>query len=118
MNKFTLFGRLTDNVKIKTTEDDTKIGTFSLAVNRNIKDEVDFIPLTVFNKSAETLEKYVKKGEQLLVEGKIQQYVYADASGSNRTAFNFIVDRFYFISNGKNKINDVSDDGELPFDFE
>ena len=75
MNKVILMGRLTRDPDIHKT-DKTVIARFSLAVDRRFKAEgqpsADFISCVAFGKTAEFLEKYVKQGTKLVLEGRVQ----------------------------------------------
>ncbi|MBE7054413.1 MAG: single-stranded DNA-binding protein [Ruminococcaceae bacterium] len=71
MNKVILIGRTTKDIELK--GDETKVANFTLAVIRNVNKEVtDFIPCVAFNHKAEILEKYVKKGNKVAIQGNIQ----------------------------------------------
>ena len=75
----------------------------SLAVRRDFKNkqtgeyDTDWIPLTAFSKTAETLMQYTGKGSKILVIGKLQTNNYTDKNGNKRTSYDVIVDRFEFL---------------------
>ena len=75
MNRVILIGRLTKDPEIRTSGNYT-IASFSIAVDRKFKRdgeaEADFFNCTAFNKTAEFVEKYCKKGTKMVVEGRIQ----------------------------------------------
>lgn len=74
MNKVVLSGRVTADIAIKYTagENSNAYVRFNLAVPRRKKDETDFIACQAWNKTAELLDKYVKKGDKIIVEGFIR----------------------------------------------
>ena len=77
MNTVILIGRLTKDVELKYTANETPVATFSIAVNRDYKNdkgeyEADFINCRVFGAIAETTSKYTKKGHLLGISGSIQ----------------------------------------------
>ncbi|NUU94807.1 hypothetical protein XO10_00535 [Marinitoga sp. 1135] len=85
-NKIILIGRLTKNPEIRLTTTDIKVSNFTLAVDRNFKKEnqenkTDFIPVTSFGKSAEFVEQYLRKGMQIMVEGRLQIDNWQDENG-------------------------------------
>ena len=80
MNKVILTGRLTAKPEIRSTKEGTPIATFSLAVDR-VKEGVDFLPVIVWNKQAETCEKYLDKGSKIFLEGRIQTRSYEGKNG-------------------------------------
>ena len=98
MNKVQLIGRLTKDIEIRVTRDtQLSIGRFTLAVNRRKKDDgTDFINCTVFGKTAEIMEKYVKKGHQIAVSGRIQTGSY-EKDGKKVYTTDVIVEEFDFL---------------------
>ena len=86
MNKVILIGRLTRDNELRKTQSGVSIVSNTIAVNRfNKKDEVDFIPFTVLNKTAEILDKYTHKGDKIALIGQIQIRSYEDKQGVKRT---------------------------------
>ena len=88
----------------------TVIAKNSLAVRRDFKNkqtgeyDTDWIPLTAFSKTAETLMQYTGKGSKILVVGKLQTNNFTDKQGNKRTSYDVIVDRFEFLdSRGDNQ---------------
>ena len=130
MNKFQFLGRLTKEPEVRyTANTNSQVTVFTLAVNRryvsqNGEREVDFFNLTSFGKTAEFCSKYYKKGQQVLVEGRIQNRTWEDDKGQKRYATDFIVEQCYFADSNKNT-NDtqlsesdfvtVEEDEDLPF---
>ena len=76
MNKTILTGRITKDLEMKNTAK-TNILNFSLAVYRD-KDTTDFLDCTAFNKTAELILQYCKKGSKILVSGALQNNNYND----------------------------------------
>ncbi len=117
MNKTILIGRLTNDIELRYTSNQTAVASFALAVNRG-KDRdgndkgADFPRCIAFNKTAETLSKYSKKGGRLAVEGHIQTGSYQKQDGSTAYTTDIIVERFEII--------DWADSGQknLPAGFE
>lgn len=86
MNKAILIGRLTKDPELRTTPTGRNVCQFSVAVSRNFtnangESEADFINCVVWDKQAENLVKYQKKGNQIAVEGRIQTRNYDDKDG-------------------------------------
>lgn len=102
MNKFQFMGRLTRDPETRVIPNsDTQVTTFSLAVNRRFADQngerkTDFFNLTAFGKLAEFCSKYYRKGQQVLVEGRIQNRSWDDQNGQKRYATDFIIENAYF----------------------
>lgn len=87
MNKAILVGRLTKDPELKMTENTKReVCQFTIAVNRPYTNDdgerkADFINCVVWDKLAENLSKYQKKGNQVAVEGRIQTRNYDDKDG-------------------------------------
>ena len=86
MNKAILIGRLTRDPELRTTPTGRNVCQFSVAVSRNFTNangerEADFINCVVWDKQAENLVKYQKRGNQIAVEGRIQTRNYDDKDG-------------------------------------
>lgn len=83
MNKVMLMGRLTADPEIRATQDGTKVGTYTLAVDRRGAREqtADFIRCQAWDRRAEFAEKYLKKGTKILITGRIQTGSYTARDG-------------------------------------
>lgn len=86
MNKALLIGRLTRDPELRSTSTGRNVCQFSIAVNRNFTNangerEADFINCVVWDKQAENLVKYQKRGNQIAVDGRIQTRNYEDKDG-------------------------------------
>ena len=87
LNKVILIGRTTRDVDFRRTASGTPVATFTLALdNRYVlkdgKPTTDFINCVAWNKTAETMDKYVKKGAMIAVEGRIQTRNYENKDGN------------------------------------
>lgn len=73
MNNVSLIGRLTKDVQERRTQSGTPVVSFTLAVDRRKKEDgADFINCIAWDKAAETIAKYVHKGDLFGVTGHIQ----------------------------------------------
>lgn len=95
MNKVFLIGNLTKNPDV-VTEKDFKVANFTVAVNKG-EDAVDFIPCKAFNKTAELIDKFVKKGNKIGIVGSfsVRQY---DYKGEKRTEYCVTVNEVDFLT--------------------
>ena len=107
MNKVFLTGRVTREWEIRATSNGTTIARNSIAVDSGYGDNkrTDFINLTAFGKTAETLEKYGFKGQKMLIEGRIQTGSY-EKDGVKHSTTDIIVDRSEFLSFKDNNTSD------------
>lgn len=77
MNNVSLIGRLTKDVEERRTQNGTHVVSFTLAVDRRKKEDgADFIPCIAWDKAADTIAKYVHKGDLFGVTGHIQTRSY------------------------------------------
>ncbi|MFU0823507.1 single-stranded DNA-binding protein [Clostridium sp.] len=90
MNKVMFIGRITKDIEVKRLKDSDKCVTaFSLAVERefpgaNGEKLVDFIPVVAWNKDAEFLSRYAKKGSRICVMGRLEVRSYETKDGERR----------------------------------
>jgi len=101
MNKVILCGRATKDPEIRYTQSGMAIARYTLAVERYGKktegeQTADFIPCTAFDKRAEFVEKYVRKGTKLLITGHIQTGSYTDKDGKKVYTTDVIVEDHEF----------------------
>lgn len=108
MNKALLIGRLTRDPELRTTSTGRNVCQFSIAVNRNFTNangerEADFINCVVWDKQAENLVKYQKKGNQIAVDGRIQTRNYEDKDGKRVYVTEILANNISFLdSKGTN----------------
>lgn len=97
MNRVILIGRFTQDHTVRTTEGGTMVLNNTIACQRD-KDNTDFINVVAFGKTAETIEKYFKKGERIGIEGSIRTTKYQAQDGTNRYNTSVMVDRIEFLN--------------------
>ena len=97
MNKVILKGRLARDVDLRTTPSGKSVAQATIAVDRWGKDQpADFIPLVIWGQQAETFARYLYKGREVLVEGRMQVRSYDDKTGAKRYVTEVIVENFEF----------------------
>lgn len=109
MNQVVLIGRLCADPELRYTNNGTAVANFTLAVDRRFSKEkqVDFINIVVWKAQAENCAKYIAKGSQVAVEGRIQTRKYQDRDGNNRTAFEVVANSVQFLSRMRQPGEDV-----------
>ena len=96
MNTVIIIGRTTSDIELKTTNSGKYVCSFTLAVPKNFKkDEANFIPVVFWEKQAEALSKYVKKGQQIAVMGELTSRQY-EQDGKTRTTYEVLGTQFTF----------------------
>ena len=127
MNKWIGIGRLTKDPDFRVTADGKVLATFTLAVNRKYeKDVADFLPIITFSKTAEFTEKWLKKGMQIIVVGRIQVRKWETKEGENRYSTEIIAEEVEFADSKKQEdkeetkgdwqpMHETLTDADLPF---
>lgn len=101
MNKCIFLGNIGKDAEVKYTEQQMAVARTSIALNRG-KDKdgndrgVDFVNLVGFGKTAEFMEKFVKKGRRFLVETHVQTGSYKNQKGDTVYTTDFVVDSIEF----------------------
>ena len=104
-NKIFLMGNLTRDPQLSYLPSQTAVVEFGLAVNRKWKskegenkEEVCFVDLRAFGKTAENINKYVHKGDPFFIEGRLTFDSWTAQDGSKRSKHRVTVDNFQFLS--------------------
>ena len=119
MNKVFLIGRLTRDPELRYTSSNLANMRCSLAVDRQYAREgeergTDFINIVAFGQRAETMNKYLTKGSQIAVDGRIQTGSYDGTDGKKVYTTDVIVENFQFLDTRNRNNADVSGN---PYEF-
>ena len=123
MNKWFGIGRLAQDPEVRYTQSGKAVASFNLAVNRyGQKDSADFIPIVAWEKLAEVIGNNLKKGGQVLVEGRMQVRSYETQEGQKRRITEVIVQNIEFLGSKKSNEStpesfgdEVFPEEEIPF---
>ena len=97
MNLVTLIGRLTRDPELKYSQSGKAFCKFSVAVTREYnRDEADFINCVAWDKRAETIAEYLRKGRRVALQGRLSVRSY-EQNGETKWITEVIVDKFDFI---------------------
>lgn len=99
MNKVILTGNLTKEVELRYTTKNIAVAHFTIAVNRDKKDESDFLNCVAYGNQAELITKYLDKGSRVGIDGHIQTGSYENKEGKKVYTTDIIVDKVEFLSN-------------------
>jgi len=106
LNKAFIIGNLTRDPELKALPSGTKVCSFSVATNRYFKDKegakqeaVEFHNISAFGKIGELAGAYLKKGQQVLVEGRIQTRSW-ETNGEKKSRTEIIADNIQFGTKG------------------
>ncbi len=107
-NKIQLIGNIGKDVDITTFESGNKVAKVSLATNESYTNKnndkvtsTQWHNLVAWGKTADILEKFVKKGDTLGIEGKLEYRDYDDKKGVNRRVAEIIVSEVFLFPRGK-----------------
>ena len=105
MNKLTIIGNLTRDVELRTTQSGKSVANFTVAVNRHAKPgekaEAAFFRVSVWDKQAETCQKYLAKGRKVCVIGSVSVNTYNANDGSTRATLEVFAQDVEFLDSAK-----------------
>jgi single-strand DNA-binding protein len=103
INKATIYGNLTKDPELKSLPNGTHVSAFSIATNRTTKDQSgarkdipEYHNIVAFGKQAELIHQYIKKGNPLYVEGRIQTRSWDGQDGKKQYRTEIVLDNFQF----------------------
>lgn len=101
INRVILVGRLTKNPEIKKTPNGASICKFTLAVSRKVKTQgqpdADFISCVAWNKTADLMYKYLKKGSLIGIDGRLQTGKFTNNNGETIYTCDVMVESLQFL---------------------
>ena len=104
LNKVILMGNVTRDLEVRYTPNGAAVCDMGLAINRRFggegqeREETTFVDIVVWNKQAETCSRYLKKGSQCLVEGRLQLDTWDDKeTGQKRSRMRVVAERVQFL---------------------
>jgi single-strand DNA-binding protein len=104
LNKVFIIGNVTRELELAYLPSQTAVINFGMATNRRwkndageTKEEVCFLECQAFSKGAETLNKYVKKGDPLFIEGRLK-FEQWEKNGAKHSKLRVIIESFQFLS--------------------
>ncbi len=108
INDVTVVGRLVEKPVLKYSKNGTAVTNLRIANNVYMPNEpnqtkVNFFTVVVFAKQAENCEKYLDKGRQIIVNGRLDHNSWQDNSGNKRSTIRIIANRIQFIGGSGQK---------------
>ena len=100
-NNFIFIGRLTKNPELRYTSSNKAVTQVDLAV-QNGKDDVTFVPITLFGNIAENVHKYCEKGDQVGFQGIVKNHNWEDTKGNKHYDYTFMANRMSFLQTKTN----------------
>ena len=106
VNKVILIGNLTRKPELRQTQSQTSVTTLSIATNDRRKNSsgeyenvAEYHDVVVFGRTAENCERFLDKGRQVYIEGKLQTRKYTDKEGNERRKTEILSNQVVFLSN-------------------
>lgn len=98
-NRVIIAGNLTRDPELRFTGSGIPVCDFGMAVNRvrSKNEEVDFFNVSAWRELGETIANYKKKGDPILVEGRLQYRTWEAQDGSKRSAVDIVADNVQFL---------------------
>ena len=125
VNKWIGIGNLTKDPEQRFTGSGTAVCNFSIACNEKIKgkdgnyqEKVEYINIVAWSKLAEVCGKYLKKGKQVYIEGRIQTRSYDDKSGNKKYVTEIVADQMQMLGSreAQGEVQGKTQQEEPPFD--
>ena len=108
LNRVVLIGNLTRDPELRYLTTGQAVANFSIAINRSFKmqsgekrEEVTYVRIVVWAKRAEICNEYLKKGNPVCVEGRLQSRSWEAQDGTKRSTIEVIADNIQFLSSGR-----------------
>lgn len=120
INKVILVGRLTKNPEIRKTPNGASICKFTLAVSRKVKaqgqPDADFISCVAWNKTADLMYQYLKKGSLIGIDGRLQTGKFTNNNGETIYTCDVMVESLQFLDKKEEaQNNDVNQEREMSY---
>ncbi len=107
LNRVSIIGNLGKDPEIRQTASGTSVGNLNIGVTEKrkegdeYKDQTEWISVVVFGKTAENASKYLQKGRQVFVEGRLQTRKWEDKTGQTRYTTEVIASQLLFLGSAK-----------------
>lgn len=118
MNHIVIKGRLTRSPELKDVNGkngSTSICSFSVAVNRRFGEETDFFDCQAWGKTAELVNKFFQKGQEILVQGEMQCNPYENKEGKKVYPWRLKADQIEFCGSKKDNAGSQANDAPEGF---
>lgn len=114
-NKVIMIGNLTRDVELRYLPSGSALATIGLASNRRYKkqdgtpgEEVCFVDVKLFGRTAEVANQYLKKGSQILIEGRLTLESWQDASGTKKSKHTITAESMQMLGKNNNSSDDIN----------
>ncbi|AHF60511.1 single-stranded DNA-binding protein [Spiroplasma mirum ATCC 29335] len=119
LNRVTLVGRLTRDLELRNSVNGKPFVAFTMAVNSSFNDQVAFVPCFAWNKVAENMARYLKKGSLIALDGRIQTRT-DNNNGQQMTVVQVVADSVSFLdsrnTNSTTNVDSIPTPNNVDFD--
>lgn len=117
LNRVILIGRLGKDPEVKNLANDKTVATLSLATDESYGDKkhTEWHRVVAWGKTAELAGKYLEKGREVCVEGRLQTREWEDKEGTKRQTTEIVADRIVFVGGNKNSESKAKTDDDVPY---
>lgn len=110
INNLTIVGRLTREPELRYTSNQTPVCNFSIACNKD-KNQADFFNCVAWKGTAENINKFLKKGSQVIISGRIAQKSWTDKDGQKKNSVEIVAHSVQFVGGKKDDYTQKTSDG-------
>lgn len=116
LNRVSLIGNLGKEPEVRFTPSGTAVGTLNIGVTERrkegeeYKDQTEWVRVVCFGKTAENAQKYLQKGRQVFVEGRLQTRKWDDKNGQTRYTTEVLANQLLFLGSNKDQGSTFSKD--------
>lgn len=109
LNRVSLIGNLGKEPEVRFTPSGTAVGTLRIGVTErrkdgdDYKDQTEWVSVVCFGKTAENAGKYLQKGRQVFVEGRLQTRTWEDKTGQTRYTTEVVANQLLFLGSAKDQ---------------
>lgn len=129
LNQIIIHGRLTKDPELRTTQSGKEVCTYTVACERDYKNgdkQADFFPCVTWGGGAAFVSQYFKKGQEILIKGRLQERDYTDKEGVKRKIYEIVTDAVNFCGKKEggastgttapfDDFEEIADDEDVPF---
>lgn len=120
MQRFMIIGRVGTSMELRVTNSNKKVVEFSMADTKKAKDGQDittWINVVAWENRADTLAKYVSKGDMLYIEGELRNQKYTTKEGIERYKTFILLDNFQLLPNARKEQQEDNDNFKQKYDY-
>lgn len=107
LNSCIMMGRLTADPELRHTPNNAAVTSFTIAVDRSYSKagterQTDFFDVAAWNKTAEFISRYFRKGQLIAIQGRVETNSYEDKNGNKRKTYKIVAENVHFAEPKRN----------------